>query len=221
MTCPRRHNFCEPLQRNHCIKGFTLLELLVVMSILTLIMTASFGAIRLGTRSLAAGITQADETEQVRATADFLRRRFAQLATIVDEINAEPVVSFSGDQQRIRFIAPAPQHAENAGLFVYKLTTLGRYNEQSLLLTYAPYDPGSGNFAVAEDAQQLVLVEHLSEIRFEFFGENYEREAPAWYGAWSGEQAGFPQMIRIRLATAKSRADWPDLTFAIRVEDQS
>ena len=219
---PRRcHTMHKNSDRKQGLRGFTLLELLVVMSILTLIMTASFGAVRLGSRSFEAGIKRANETEQLRATADFLRRQFAQLAPIVQNIDVERVISFIGDQEQISFIAPAPQHTENAGLFVYRLTAAGDYDDKRLLLAYAPYDPGAEDFAEVIFERSIVLTDGQAEIRFEFYGVNYEREDPAWHEVWVGEPATFPKMVRIHLVTASGSANWPDLVFAIRAESPS
>ena len=43
-------------------RGFTLLELLVAMAVMVLLMTASFGAVRLGNRVLESGIETASNT---------------------------------------------------------------------------------------------------------------------------------------------------------------
>ena len=60
-------------------RGFTLVELLVAIMILTLFMTASMGAVRIASRSWAAGQERTDTTEELRGVSDFLRRQFAQL----------------------------------------------------------------------------------------------------------------------------------------------
>lgn len=215
------HSLHRLAHKGKHVHGFTLLELLVVMSILALIMTASFGAVRLGSKSFEAGITRADRTEQVRATADFLRRQFAQLAPIVHQDDAQAVISFSGDHETIRFIGPAPQSEKNAGLYIYLLATEGRYNQQSLMLAYTPYDPGNEAIPEMQDALQMTLVEQLSEARFEFYGANHANENPAWYNAWDSAQQVFPQMVRIHLAPAQDGISWPPMTFAIHAEGTS
>ena len=46
--------------------GFTLLEVMVAMVVLTLIMTSAFGALRLGERSWEAGLARATESSRRR-----------------------------------------------------------------------------------------------------------------------------------------------------------
>jgi prepilin-type N-terminal cleavage/methylation domain-containing protein len=215
----QHHDLLMTAHRRQPVQGFTLLEFLVVMSILALIMTAAFGAVRLGSVSFAAGVTRADETEQIRATATFLQRQFAQLATIVYQLDAETEISFQGDRGNIRFVAPAPQYSASAGLFVYSLTAEGHYGQRKLMLAHAPYDPGAEVFAAMQDAAPVTLVPQLSDIRFEYYGRKFQHEDPAWYDSWGGEQAIFPRLIRIHLATAQGDSRWPELTFVVQADN--
>ena len=129
MTHLSRHLRHGQSQRTH---GFTLLELIVVLTILSLIMTAAFGSVRLGSRSFEAGVMRANETEQIRTSADFLRRQFAQLVPIVHDIDADAEISFSGDREQMRFIAPAPGSDRHAGLYVYTLTLENRFADRRI-----------------------------------------------------------------------------------------
>ena len=49
--------------------AFTLLEIMVAMTILTLIVTAAFGALRLGERSWESGLRHSTETETLRTVS--------------------------------------------------------------------------------------------------------------------------------------------------------
>ncbi len=210
---------CE-FKTNVQVQGFTLLELLVVISILTLIMTASFGALRLGNRSFEAGISRANQTEHFRATADLLRRQFSQLVPIIHEFDGETVSSFIGNDERIRFIAPAPQNGGNAGLFVYTISSQRFDDTQQLVLSYAPYDPGQEEFNYLPVSRHRVLIESLSDVRFAYYGATDPDDSPDWHAEWLAEDDAFPRMVRILPVPLDATADWPDLSFIIRAGDR-
>ena len=91
-------------------RGFTLIELLVAILILTLFMTASMGAVRIASKSWAAGQDRSNATEEMRATADFLRRQFAQLPSLTIGEGEDERLAFAADETRVRIVAPAPQY---------------------------------------------------------------------------------------------------------------
>lgn len=201
-------------------QGFTLLELLVVISILTLMMTASFGALRLGNRSFEAGISRADQTEHFRATVDLLRRAFSQLVPIIHEFDGETVSSFIGNDERIRFIAPAPQNGGDAGLFVYTISSQRIDDGQQLVLSYAPYDPGRKEFNYRPVSRHQVLIKSLSDIRFAYYGATDPDDTPDWHAEWLAADDAFPRMVRILPVPLGETAAWPDLSFVIRAGDR-
>jgi general secretion pathway protein J len=208
------------LQTNVQVQGFTLLELLVVISILTLIMSASFGALRLGNRAFEAGISRANQTEHFRATADLLRRQFSQLVPIIHEFDGETASSFIGNDERVRFIAPAPQNGGDAGLFVYTISSQRIDGGQQLVLSYASYDPGQEEFNYMPVSRHRVLIESLSDVRFAYYGATDPDDNPDWHAEWFAEDDAFPRMVRILPVPLDATADWPDLSFIIRAGDR-
>ncbi len=61
-------------------QGFTLLELLVAITLLGLLMAALFGGLRLGARVWETGETRLDASARVQIVQDFLRQRLAEAA---------------------------------------------------------------------------------------------------------------------------------------------
>lgn len=201
--------------------GFTLLELLVAIMILSLVMTVAFGAVRLGGRSWEAGIERANASEEVRAVSDFLRRQFAQM--IPTSMGDEGVIqiAFAGDRNSIRFIAPAPRHPAVAGLLVYTLVTEEYAAGQRLVLSYAPFDPGAGDLPEAESDQHLILAEGFAAISFEFFGKRAADSKPSWHAEWQDDEENLPELVRIRLVAMNGKGNWPELVLNVRVEELS
>jgi general secretion pathway protein J len=211
-----------PSQRNPArlgSRGFTLLELLVAIMILTLIMTASFGSVRIASRSWEAGQSRADANEEMRAVSDFLRRRFGQMSSFVWVDGNEERIAFIGEQRHIRFIAPAPEYSVGPGLFVYTIKVETEDGAERLVLSYSPFDPGTGNFSEPYSSRQTILTGNLTNASFEYYGAEMADIVPSWQQTWQRDAELFPAMIRIRTTTAGSPNGWPDLVFTLRAND--
>ena len=169
------------------IRGFTLLELLVAMMILTLFFAASMGAVRIGSRSLEAGHSRASASEQMRVSADFLGRQFARM----------PAVTWR-DGRDERDLAGARGGAPRAG---YALT-----------LSYAPFDPGSDVFSEPIARGRQILASGFDSITFEYYGSETDEEDPAWLPNWRPDAERYPLAIRLRA----SGNNWPVLIFKLR-----
>ena len=203
------------------VRGFTLLELLVAIMIMTLMMTVAFGAVRLGSRSWEAGIERANASDEVRAVSEFLRRQFAQMISIPTDDNDAMEDIFSGDQIRIRFIAPAPRHSVIAGLIVYTLSAEKFDDSQRLVLSYAPFDPGTGNLPEAQSNQHLILADGFATISFQFFGKKAADSMPSWQEEWPDDEESLPELVRITLISANEAIRWPELVLKIFAAEQS
>ncbi len=201
--------------------GFTLIELLVAIMILTLLMTASFGAVRIASRSWEAGHTRADQTEQMRASSDFLRRQFGQLTTIKWEDGNDERITFTGNHDQVRFIAPAPQHSRGAGFLIYELTVEKDDDGQSLMLAFTPFDPGDIDFGGADLATHLILAAGFEDVTFDYFGAEMEDELASWKSSWRRDAEFYPSAIRIHTSDNDSPTAWPDLVLPLRQSEES
>jgi general secretion pathway protein J len=198
-----------------CQTGFTLLELLVAILILGLIMTAAFGALRLGSRSWESGVLRANEAQELRAVTDFLRRQFNQLAPISWSKNKNKMIAFYGDSQRVRFIATAPEYSGGPGLLLYSLTADRQEFPESLVLSYSPFDPGTGRFENSLNTRSVVLIDENADVSFAFFGAKSAKGKPDWHQEWPSDAEQFPSVIRMRSVTDGGSRHWPDLMVTV------
>lgn len=200
--------------------GFTLLEVLVAVTVMGLILTAAFGALRLGSRSWEAGIARAAETEERRSVASFLQRQFAQALPLNwPEDNKDPPLAFDGGARQVRFIAPSPQQQASAGLFEFALTAerpeVGA--AARLVLSYAPFNPSATRFRVPGIGQRVVLVDGLKSASFTYYGAPDPKQKPDWQRQWDADAIGLPQMIRLQMDAGDAGPHWPALLLALRV----
>jgi len=203
------------------MRGFTLVELLVAIMILTLFMTASMGAVRIASRSWSAGQERADMTEEMRSVADFLRRQFAQLPPLTVGEGNELKLLFSASENKLHFVAPAPQFSHGAGLMRYMLAAETIDGRESLTLRYAPFDPGSEEVDDRFISEPIILGWGFESISFHFYGAQTDDEDAAWQQDWQDDAERYPSAVLIRTRSETGSDGWPDLVYALRSGGQS
>jgi len=181
-------------------RGFTLVELLVAITILGVLLSVSLGSIRIGSRSLVAGIDRADVTEDRRSTAEFLRRQLAELGAVTWEIGEEERIAFSGDSYSANFVVPAPDAVRDFGLLVGRLSVVDVGDGIEVWYGVTPYDPGIPTSQVVEDpAWTTRLAGGLEKATISYFGAQGERDEPTWHGAWRDDALRYPSAVRLEI----------------------
>lgn len=198
------------------VAGFTLLEIMVALVVLSLIVTTAFGALRMGERSWEAGLARASDTETLRTVAGVLQRQFEQVLPLTWTEDAQKTLAFSGTREQIQFIAPAPQHHGSTGLFEYTLVLEPLADSAQLVLYYLLHDPDSTGFhTISSDRQRVLLVDELHTADFSYYGSPDAVDPPKWYSQWNNDAKAFPQLVRVRLVAESGKRPWPELVLAL------
>lgn len=195
--------------------GFTLLELLVAIMILTLIMSAALGAVRMGSRSFEAGVMRADKNAEIRVIANILRRQFRQLLYVAWSENNQDFIAFDGGPHHVQFIAPAPDSSSGPGYLVYRLDAATSQYSNTLVLTFASHDPGSDQFEMPANSRNELLANDL-QVSFDYYGSQDEIAQPDWHDEWLADSSRLPAIVRMRITSAGQQ--WPELLFRVRFE---
>jgi len=208
----------QPPHRSGCSRqaGFTLLEIMVALLVLTLIVTSAFGALRLGQRSWEAGLRRADANEELRMVSDFLRRQFNQILTLGWSIDGEKRIAFRGDSSQVQFIAPAPHRRGGGGLLEYSLAAEPHDSGTRLVLSYRLFDPGASGLSQGQSVQRLTLAERLQSVSLRYYGSPDSERPPAWHQHWNDDAIGFPRLVHVQVTGDSAAESWPDLYLALR-----
>ena len=89
-------------------QGFTLLELLIALTLLGLILVLLFGGLRLGVRSWDASQKQVDSLNSVRSLENFLRREMSVAYPYRWKAGPTRRVAFLGERDKLSFVAQLP-----------------------------------------------------------------------------------------------------------------
>jgi general secretion pathway protein J len=196
--------------------GFTLVELLVAITLFALMTTVLAGGFRFGARvwesSDAAGGAVLDSN-----TAYAITRR--TLASALPILDAEPTteesyLAFAGAPTTVSFIAPAPAQAFPGGLYQISLTLVPGDRGVSLVMQVRPHLPRRPAASALQSERSVVLVQGAGGGEFLYFGSDTASARRSWQSDWQQRNV-LPALIAVRLRFPDGdRRLWPDLLVA-------
>ncbi len=187
-------------------KGFTLLELLVSITMIGLIVLIVSSAMRLSYRSVSSGEKSIEQLERLRVAAGMIAAQVQSSFPLTLDKDTEPKNSLSGQSDELNLATNYSLWKGQAGyvLATYRITP-GSDGKQVLSI--------SEHTVGLEDTQQADLLTGCEEMRFSYYAKDTAESEGAWNDAWVDESL-LPE--KIRLAMKKSGRDI-SITIPLRV----
>ena len=193
--------------------GFTLLELLVVIVLLSVIMVAMGAAMR--------AIAQSEEridqrllrSDEFRVSTHFIRSILGRVSDTKVAASAEPnanSVMFSGNASAVAWIGVMPARYGVGGRNFFRLSVESVGNSSALVLRFVPWADVSV-FPEWSQADARVLVADVSMLSVRY--EDTSQGESAWVSEWPHKDK-IPQ--RVDLAIQTTAGSWPNLIVAMR-----
>jgi general secretion pathway protein J len=193
--------------------GFTLLELLVAMTLLGLLTMVLFGGLRFGVKAWERVQTHDEGTDEIRLARNFLRRvleRAYPYFVVIDPLHAE--IDFAGNESSIALLSPSPDALDLPGRSRF-LIARGTINGSAVLAVSIRHELAAPDTPAAE---KEILLDGLTALNFSYYGRNSANAPPDWQQSWSGKTR-LPDLIRIRARFNSTAKVWPDLIVVPRI----
>lgn len=191
--------------------GFTLLELLIAMTLLGLLTVALFSGLRFGTQVWARSEAATAATDKAYAFQALLSREIERAYPLfVTKDVTETHVEFDGTPAAMGFLGPDPQGS--GAMLKIELLTVRDGGAQAFEIVEHP------ELSIAQNETVMAELRGLRSAEFAYFGAEDEKTAPAWHASWHNMKR-LPALIRIRAKFVRGTgAVWPDLVIAPRIE---
>lgn len=184
--------------------GFTLVEMLVALTLLALAAGLMFEGLGSGQRLWAGEAARTARGESVEAAQTALRAHIEQLRPTTRFAGSAIYADIDGSDRRLAFTAPPAAAQRPAAALRYQLTL----SEQGDLMlgSAAQVDAGDG-----ADYTDQVLLRDVGGLDISYYGPDPKGGAPQWRSDWT-QRATPPQLVKIKLAfRSGDRRVWPEL----------
>ena len=198
--------------------GFTLVELLLALTLMSMLLALAYGGLRASTRATDKGQTILEDSSRIRMAHQFVRKQLNQMAPLVfaeSEDQQERSV-FEGETSKIRYVAPMPGYLGFGGPHVQELAIVSGEDGFELVLSHALLQGFEEQNLYLRPP--IVLLKNIEFAEFSFLGRDEEGELAPWASQWE-ETAMLPESVSLDIEFSDEiYIQWPLLMASVRVD---
>ncbi|NCF62923.1 MAG: prepilin-type N-terminal cleavage/methylation domain-containing protein [Gammaproteobacteria bacterium] len=199
------------------MSGFTLVEILLALTLMSMLLALAYGGLRASTRATDKGQTVLEDSSRIRMAHQFVRKRLNQAIPLAYAESEDGTLRtvFEGQAGKIRYVAPMPGYLGFGGPQVQELELVPSENGQALVLSHALLQGfEEANLYLRPP---IVLVDNIASGEFSFLGRDENGELTPWLSTWE-EIGSMPESVSLAVEFSEDvYIGWPLLTASIRL----
>jgi general secretion pathway protein J len=204
--------------------GFTLLEVIVVFTLLAMIMAMIFSGIDSGRRTAEKGEKRITAINEIRVVQNILRHQLSRAMAIgVAESDEGEILKFIGDSESLTFVSQMPGYLGTGGPHIQKLELVAGDRGRQLQYTHgliSNYDD-ENEVSAFDEAEPIVLLENIRDGSFAYV-ELDEEGLPTDWVSDIEFPANMPLMVQLDLEmNQQARERWPLFQVTIQLDGSS
>jgi type II secretory pathway component PulJ len=191
--------------------GFTLVELLVSVTLVAMIALCLWGVLRISISSWKRGTEVMDENQRRRATLDLVQKQMASVSGLIPPIDLQTGAGqapiFFGTSTNVQFVSLCSlRFRDNPGLtsVTYEILPgdLGEYSLVERENRYLGGDPTLETSYEGGSSPATTIVDRLAGAAFEYFDPGTNDVPAQWMSDWDAqEMTRLPAAIAVTLST--------------------
>ena len=182
-------------------KGFTLLEVMLSIGLLSIIIAVISGSIHFGQRVWEVDKTS-DNFDEINNTVATLKLIFEKAYPVIIDISNQQStpapVQFQGTNNECKLIVLSEGAAQWGGLIVFDITTEPSADGLNLLAKTAVFRNKDGLSVDKNDPHKSVILNNIMFVNFSYYGVTQRGGLALWHDDWVN-LLGLPKLIKINV----------------------
>ncbi len=200
------------MPKQYKISGFTLIEVMIAMTLLSIMVALLFGSLKTSAESWNKGETKIAEVNEKAVVYQFFKRHLPSIRPLWDDFSDEERnFSFQGESQKLQFVSVFPASAGRKGFQLFEIVFDDNDGQVKVLLT--PFYPAIDEQQWEEE--EVILLDHVEEFKISYFGKDLMESDGMWVDSWS-EKENLPSLIKIEIKLDQP-SFWPEMIFALKL----
>jgi len=202
------------MRKNKSEQGFTLIEVLLAMTLLSVMMTLLFVSLKICAESWEKGEKKIFEVGETAGVVNFFQRHLVMAKPLWNDFTKEErLFSFQGDMQSLQFVSSFPASAGRAGLQLFTVRLLNENRENVIKVTIAPFYPvADGDDWLTEEE---TLIRHVARFSVAYFGQEAGESESRWQDQWL-QRDQLPKLVKINIGL-ENGVFWPEMVFDLKL----
>jgi general secretion pathway protein J len=201
------------MNRNKTIHGFTLIEVLIALTLLSIMVVLLFTSLKICADSWEKGESKIAEVDEVSVVYNFFQRHLSAARPLWNDFNeGDKVFSFQGKAQSLQFVSTFPASVGKSGPQLISLSLQNEDQERVIKVVLTPF------FPVAEGEEwrkeEVTLISHVSEFSLSYFGSEDDVSQSVWQDEWLEKQVQ-PKLVKIKIGL-ENDIFWPEMIVELK-----
>ncbi|MGR9115825.1 MAG: prepilin-type N-terminal cleavage/methylation domain-containing protein [Gammaproteobacteria bacterium] len=206
--------------------GFTLIEVMLAMTLLSIMVMLLFGTLRISAQSWDAGESKMSQVNETALVYNFFQRHLATARPLSDDmlkngqdfssVNSAAASSFQGTSSSLRFVSAFPASAARPGLQLFMIEQVPQQDKgNAIKVTITPFFPMIDG--EEWEPEEEFLLADVRNFQLAYFGLDESTGDSFWQDNWQ-DRNKLPALVKITI-TRSDEIFWPDMVIAVKTAD--
>ena len=196
------------------LRGFTLIEVLIAMTLLSIMVVLLFSSLKICADSWEKGENKITDVNEIAVVYNFFQRHLSVALPLWNNFSEEKkTFSFQGNAHSLKFISAFPASADRSGLQLFSLDLQEEDNDQIIKVTLTPFFPA----AEGEEwhNEEVTLIKHVNGFTMAYFGSDDGVSEGSWQEEWLDKEV-LPRLVKINIEL-ENGIFWPEMVIDLKV----